>query len=127
MKFEALLSPGHRPISLYSSYLLVFAAAFILGGLGRHCQGMVMFLGWLAHRSPQSRRRVYMTHNSLWIGKTLKATVDSLWVTNTVSVAQKLWPNSSDTAGLNQIYKHAGEPQRSEILRRRTAIIYEYK
>ncbi len=37
--------------------LLVLAAAFTLVGLSRHHQGMVMFLGWLAHPGPQSRRR----------------------------------------------------------------------
>ncbi len=43
----------------FVSYVLVLAAAFTLVEFSRHHQGVVMLLGWLAHRGPQSRHRCF--------------------------------------------------------------------
>ncbi len=48
---------GDSRYSIAITYLLVLAAAFTLVGLSRHHQDMVTFLGCVAHRGLQSRRR----------------------------------------------------------------------
>ncbi len=54
LTMRALLLLRH---SAKSYIVLVPAAEITLGRLSRYHQGMVTFLGWLAHLGPQSRRR----------------------------------------------------------------------